>query len=131
MRNRLNTSAQIHAPATVAWALLTDTRAWPRWGPSVRAVDAPARFITAGTRGRVQTAVGVWLSFEITHWEEGSHWSWTVAGIPATGHLIEATGPDSCRVTFTIPAWAPFYLPVCRAALRAMGRLATPAEQSR
>jgi len=125
VRNRLNTSAQIHTPAAVAWALLTDTRAWPRWGPSIRAVDAPTRFITAGTRGRVQTAVGVWLPFEITHWEEGSHWSWTVAGIPATGHLIEATGSDSCRVTFTIPAWAPFYLPVCRAALRAIGRLAT------
>jgi hypothetical protein len=127
----LSTSAQIHAPAAVAWALLTDTRAWPQWGPSVRAVDVPTRFITAGTRGRVQTAVGVWLSFEITHWEEGSHWSWTVAGLPATGHLIEATGPDSCRVSFTIPAWAPFYLPVCRAALRAIGRLATRVEQSR
>jgi hypothetical protein len=69
----------------------------------VRAVDAPARCITAGTRGRVQTAVGVWLPFEITHWEEGRAWCWTVAGVPATGHLIEATGPDSCRVTFTIP----------------------------
>ena len=131
MRNRLNTSAQIHTPAAVAWALLTDTRAWPRWGPRIRAVDAPTHFITAGTRGRVQTAVGVWLPFEITHWEEGSHWSWTVAGIPATGHLIEATGPDSCRVTFTIPAWAPFYPPVCRAALRAIGRLAIRVAQSR
>ncbi len=65
----------------------------------------------------------------LTHWAEGSYWSWTVAGISATGHLIEATGPDSCRVTFTIPAWAPFYVPLCRAALRAIGRLATRVEQ--
>ena len=129
MRNRLSTSAQIHAPAAVAWALLTDTHAWSQWGPSVRAVDAPARFITAGTRGRVQTTLGLWLPFEITDWEEGRAWAWRVGGLPATGHLIEATGPDSCRVTFTIPAWAPFYLPVCRAALRAMGRLAIRAEQ--
>ena len=129
MRNRLSTSAQIHAPAAVAWALLTDTHAWSQWGPSVRAVDAPARFITAGTRGRVQTTLGLWLPFEITDWEEGRAWAWRVGGLPATGHLIEATGPDRCRVTFTIPAWAPFYLPVCRAALRAMGRLAIRAEQ--
>jgi uncharacterized protein YndB with AHSA1/START domain len=125
----LEVTATINAPATVAWRLLTDTHAWPQWGPSVRTVEAPTRFITAGMRGRVQTTLGPWLPFEITDWEEGSHWSWTVAGIPATGHHIEATGPDSCRVTFTIPAWAPFYVPVCRAALRAIGRLATRAEQ--
>ena len=124
MRNRLSTSARIPAPAAVAWALLTDTHAWPQWGPSVRAVDTPTRFITAGLRGRVQTTLGPWLPFEITDWEEGSHWSWTVAGIPATGHLVEATGPDRCSVTFTIPAWAPFYVLVCRIALR---RLATQA----
>jgi len=93
----LEVAAAINVPATVAWRLLTDTRAWLQWGPSVRTVEAPARFITAG--------------------------------IPATGHLLEATGPDSCRVTFTIPAWAPFYVPVCRAALRAIGRLATRVEQ--
>jgi hypothetical protein len=121
----LEVSATIASSPAVAWGLLTDTHAWPQWGPSVRAVDSPARFITAGTRGRVQTTVGVWLPFEITHWEEGRAWCWRVAGIPATGHLIEATGPDRCRVTFTIPEWAPFYLPVCRSALRAIGRLAT------
>ena len=121
----LEVSATIASSAAVAWGLLTDTHAWPQWGPSVRAVDSPARFITAGTRGRVQSAVGVWLPFEITHWEEGRAWCWRVAGIPATGHLIEATGPDRCRVTFSIPAWAPFYRPVCRSALRAIAGLAT------
>jgi Polyketide cyclase / dehydrase and lipid transport len=127
----LEVAATINIPATVAWRLLTDTRAWPQWGPSVRAVEVPARFISAGMRGRVQTTLGFWLPFEITDWAAGSHWSWNVAGIPATGHLVEATGPDSCRVTFTIPAWAPFYIPVCRAALRAIGRLATRVEQCR
>jgi carbon monoxide dehydrogenase subunit G len=125
----LEVAATINAPAAVAWRFLTDTHAWPQWGPSVRSVEAPARFITAGMRGRVQTTFGVWLPFEITHWGEGSHWSWTVAGIPATGHLIQATGPHGCRVTFTIPVWAPFYRPVCRTALRALGRLATRVEQ--
>jgi len=95
----LEVSATINAPATVAWRLLTDTHAWPQWGPSIRTVEVPTRVISAG--------------------------------IAATGHLVEATGPDSCEVTFTIPAWAPFYVPVCRAALRAIERLATQAEPRR
>jgi hypothetical protein len=121
----LEVSTEIPSSSAVAWRILTDTHAWLQWGPSVRAVESPARFIAAGMRGRVRTTVGVWLPFEITHWEEGRAWWWEVAGIPATGHLVEATGPDRCRVTFTVPAWTPFYLPVCRSALRAIGRLAT------
>jgi len=113
----LSSPAQIHAPAAVAWALLTDTHAWPRWGPSVRGVDAPTRFITAGTRGRVQTTPGLWVPFEITDWEEGCYWRWRIAGIPATGHRVTASAAHRCTVTFTIPGWAPFYVPVCRVAL--------------
>jgi hypothetical protein len=120
----LRTSAQIHAPASVAWALLTDTHAWPTWGPSVRAVDTPARFIAAGMRGRVQTAPGLWLSFEITDWEEGRAWAWHVGGLQATGHLVTPTTANSCDVTFEIPSWAPFYVPVCRLALRRLDALA-------
>jgi len=115
-------------PAAVAWQLLTDTEAWPRWGPSVLAVDAPARLIGPGMRGRVQTALGLWLPFEITDWQAGSRWGWRVAGLPATGHIVAAVGPARCRVTFTIPKWALFYVPVCRAALRRLLDLALAAE---
>jgi hypothetical protein len=114
----------INAPATFAWRLLTDTHAWPHWGPSVRAVDAPHRYINAGMRGRVQTTPGLWLPFAITGWEEGRSWAWRVGGVPATGHIVSATGPDTCRITFTIPAWAPFYVPVCRKALTKLAALA-------
>lgn len=120
----LEVTDTVRASAAGAWALLTDTHAWPRWGPSVRAVGVPARFITAGLRGRVQTSVGLWLPFEITDWQADRHWAWKVAGIPATGHTVTPTGPDACRVTFTIPRWAPFYVPVCRAALRKLNDLA-------
>jgi len=120
----LRTSAQIHAPASVVWALLTDTRAWPQWGPSVRAVDAPTRFITSGMRGRIQPAPGLWLPYEITDWEEGRAWAWRVGGIPATGHHVTPVAKSSCRVAFTIPTWAPFYVHVCRLALRRLDALA-------
>ena len=120
----METTARICADSATVWRLLTDTRQWPRWGPSVRAVDCPDRFVGPGSRGRVQTALGLWLPFQITDFEEDAAWSWVVAGIPATGHRVQAIDPDSCRLTFTVPSWAPFYLPVCAAAIRRIGRLA-------
>jgi len=114
----------IDAPASVAWRLLVDTGEWPRWGPSVRAVEAPSRVIGPDMRGRVKTATGLWLPFEITHWEPERAWTWRVAGVPAAGHRVEPLGPQRCRVSFLIPRWAPFYRPVCRSALRRIAALA-------
>ena len=89
----IQTDLEIPAPAAVAWRLLTDTEAWPRWGPSVLAVEAPARFIGPGTRGQVQTALGLWLPFEITDWQPDCRWGWRVAGLPATGHVPHEERP--------------------------------------
>ncbi|UHD17889.1 SRPBCC family protein [Thiocapsa bogorovii] len=108
----------IEAPAGVAWRILTDTREWPIWGPSVRAVDVPADLIGPGMRGRIQTPVGLWLPFEIIRWEPEHAWAWRVAGVEATGHRVDPLGPGRCRVTFEIPRWAPLYRLVCDAALR-------------
>ena len=80
--------------------------------PAAVADPSAAAFVSAGTGGP-------------------QAWSWTVAGIPATGHRVIPVTETSSRVAFTIPRWAPFYVPVCRAALRAIGRLATRVEQSR
>ena len=110
--------------ADVAWQFLTDTRAWPEWGPSVRAVDCPTRHIGPGVRGRVRTPGGVWIRFVITEWEEGRSWAWRVAGVPATGHLVEPVDDASCRVSFLIPRWAPFYAVVCDVALDRLEALA-------
>ncbi|MCU0974734.1 MAG: SRPBCC family protein [Steroidobacteraceae bacterium] len=117
----LETRRQIEASADLAWNLLVDTVRWPEWGPSVRAVDCPRRFVGPGATGRVKTSVGPWLGFQITEWEEGSYWRWRVAGVPATGHRVIARGPADCEVVFEVPRWAPFYLPVCAAALRRIG----------
>jgi hypothetical protein len=121
----LRTTTEISAPASTVWQLLIDTHTWPKWGPSVRAVDCPTQLIDAGTRGRVQTALGLWLPFQIVHWEEGRAWSWKVAGIRATGHWVYSLNPDACQVTFDVPSWALPYLPVCATALRRLDRLAT------
>ena len=111
-------SLDIETPTHVAWRLLIDTAEWPNWGPSVRAVDAPHRLIGPGMRGRIQTAPGLWLPFEITSWEPGESWAWRVAGVDATGHRVEPLGAERCRVSFVVPHWAPLYRPVCASALR-------------
>jgi len=115
---------EIAAPASVAWRLLVDTHEWPRWGPSVRAVAAPARCIGPGVHGRVQTAAGLWLPFQITDWRPERYWAWRVGGVAATGHGVEPIDPRRCRVCFLIPRWAPFYRPICRQALRRIAALA-------
>jgi hypothetical protein len=120
-------SLNIPACAQVAWHLLIDTAEWPRWGPSVRAVDTPERLIGPGMRGRVQTSVGLWLPFEITDWVPGAAWAWRVASIEATSHRVEPLGPAHCRVSFLVPRWAPLYRPVCTAALHRIAERAKAA----
>jgi hypothetical protein len=71
----------IEAPAGIAWRNLIDTREWPIWGPSVRAVEAPAQLIGYGIHGRFQTPVGLRLPFEITRREPEHAWS---GGLPAS-----------------------------------------------
>ncbi|MEM9489338.1 MAG: SRPBCC family protein [Myxococcota bacterium] len=114
----------IAAPAERVWMLLTDTEFWPRWGPSVVAVDCAQRFIERGSTGRVKTALGAWLSFAITEYEPDCYWRWRVAGIPATGHRVEPLGRQRCRLLFEIPIIAAPYAAVCHVASRRLARLA-------
>jgi len=100
-----------------AWELLTDTSRWPEWGLSICEVDCPERYIKAGVTGRVKTVAGLWLPFRIDTFKEGKSWSWSVAGIKATGHRVESIGPGRCRVVFSVPLLATPYLVVCRLAL--------------
>jgi hypothetical protein len=120
----MDVAADIAAPARVVWSILTDTTQWPTWGPSVRAVDAPSRFVHAGMRGRVRTAVGLWLPFSISELEDGRRWAWRVAGLPATGHRVEPLSGNACRAVFEIPRWAAPYALVCRVALGRIARIA-------
>jgi hypothetical protein len=106
-----------------AWELLTDTNQWPLWGPTVRAVECPVRYIRQGTSGRVQTPIGLWLPFRITEYDHGRYWTWRVAGIRATGHRLIRIDETSCRVTFEMPvAWLPYAI-VCRIALKRIARI--------
>lgn len=130
------TRCAVDAPAPVVWRLLVDLDAWPRWGPTVSAarLDDGGRVLRPGATGAVRTPVGVWLPFTVTELTEppsptagdaaGWSWSWRVAGVPATGHQVRATGERSSAVAFGAPVWAPAYLPVLAVALDRLARLA-------
>lgn len=113
----------MEAPADVVWHLITDTRTWPSWGPSVLAVDTPERYIRAGLAGRIRTPIGLWLPFTIETFRQYRYWDWRVGGLAATGHHVEAIEEDRCRLDFTVPIWAFGYGIVCRLALNRIQRL--------
>lgn len=123
---RWETSRTINASEGTVWDLLTETRHWPRWGPTVSAVEGPER-IGPGSTGRIRTPVGLWLPFEITEYRATDHWAWEVAGRPATTHRIEPAAGGGTTVTFTAPGWALPYVVVLHHGLR---RLATLAERA-
>ncbi|MCG6929842.1 MAG: SRPBCC family protein [Desulfofustis sp.] len=115
--SRLVIGLTIRCPVHEAWRVLTDTRAWPRWGPSVVQVACERRFIGPGSEGRVRTRLGFWVPFTITDYRERQYWSWRIGGFPATGHRLEGKDDGTCVVAFDMPWWACPYLLVCRIAL--------------
>lgn len=119
----LSVSRHIDAPADAVWRILTDLEAWPQWGPTVAGADLHGERLTLGATGRVYTPLGIALPFEITEFEPGRRWVWSVAGVPATAHAVESDGAG-CRASMAAPWWAPAYLPVLAIALRRIDRMA-------
>ena len=114
---QLRASLDLASPPAVVWDLISSFECWPAWGVTITAVEPSTGRVRPQMKGRVKTVAGLWLPFEITGVIDGESWSWKVAGVPATGHRVEPVD-QGCRVTFTAPIWAPFYLPVLSKALR-------------
>ena len=123
MRLTLDVGTHIDAPVSRVWRLMTDTQTWTHWGPSLKEVDSPQRFIRAGLTGRIRTPFGIWVPFIIDRFEPEHYWDWRVGGVAATGHRVDPRGPDQCRLTFTVPVWAAGYTVVCRVASNRIKRL--------
>lgn len=120
----MSVDRRIDAPAAAVWELLIDLDTWPDWGPSVRRaeLDGGGRVLAPGARGTVWTLAGFALPFRVSDFDAGRRWSWTVAGVPATGHRVAAAS-GGCRVSFDVPWWAAPYLGVCAVALARIDRL--------
>jgi len=114
----------VNASAEVVWRILTDTVQWMHWGPSIRDVKCSERQIKQGSKGRVQTAPGFWLSFEVTDYVHDRYWSWRVSGIRATGNRIEPLAEKMCRLAFEMPAFAMPCVGICAIAVRRIAWIA-------
>ena len=115
----LRISRNIASPPERVWDHISLFEHWPSWGVTITAVEPSHGRVHPGLEGRVKTVAGTWLPFRITDVSDGTSWTWKVAGVPATGHRVEPAA-EGCRVTFTAPIWAPFYLPVLSRALRTL-----------
>ena len=122
-KNRVSVGKFYSASPLLVWDLITDTTQWPRWGPTVKEVQFPERFIREGSRGQVLTAFGIWLPFEIDEYEYASFWSWKVATIKATGHRLQTSESGGCSLWFEVPMIAAPYALVCQIALGGINNL--------
>lgn len=118
----IKVSRVIHATPEKLWNLLTDTKRWTEWGPSITAVQSENRYIRAGTTGRIRTLFGFWAPFVVTEWTHRQYWSWRVFNTRATGHRIEIMDAGCCRLIFEVPFWACFYVIVCKLAANRIAR---------
>jgi uncharacterized protein YndB with AHSA1/START domain len=130
----IDVSRRLAVGPEAVWAALTDLDAWPQWGPSLRRaeLDGGGDRIAAGATGRVQTAVGLWAPFEVTAWNEGRSWAWSVAGVPATAHAVApVTGvPGASLATIAVPTWALPYSALCWVAIGRLGRVAAARDRA-
>lgn len=129
MASRPGVHRLIAAPVPVVWRLLADVREWAAWGPSVRRamLTDGASVLSAGARGTVWTVGGFSMPFRITEFDPEHRWSWSVAGLTATGHQIRPA-EGGCQVRFEVPWWATAYLPVCAIGIDRLARLAQGAQ---
>ena len=116
---------EIAVPAAEAWALLVDADRWSEWGPSVTGAELDGDRLEQGATGRVRTLVGLRVPFEITSFDDGAQWGWTVAGVPATDHRVRPVTADRCVVGFGVPPLVAPYALVCRRALASIDRILT------
>lgn len=124
------TRRRIDASPDTVWRLLVDPAVWSVWGPSVRSATVDGH-LGPGATGTVETFGGFRLPFEITHFEPGRRWAWSIAGIGATDHVVEPIDGGACRVGFGTPWPAAAYLPICRRALTRLDHLAVGSMEDR
>ena len=105
------------------WEIITDTKKWPEWGPTVVHVESSDQFIRLGSRGRVKTAAGIWLPFHINQFQEDIFWGWKIGPVQATGHRVMPHKEKGSILWFDTPIFAAPYAMVCKYALDRIERM--------
>ena len=125
---KIRVSKNISAPLTQIWKIITDTRLWHIWGPSVSSVKCKQRFISLNSNGVIKTFSGFKVSFLITAFKADYYWSWSINGFKATGHKVEFIDKKNTKLSFDIPIWAFFYVFICKIALSRINKLVKKSE---
>ena len=124
-RWRFRVRRTISEPSHKVWEILTNTKYWPVWGPSIQSVTPNDTKIIQGTKGSVTTVFGFRVNFVITKFEEQNIWNWDTCGLPVTGHTVRAINARSTEVTFDLPVLIAPYALVCWIALLKINRHAS------
>ena len=81
----------VPASPDAVWDLITDTTRWAEWSPTVAAVECDDRHVEAGSEGRVQTRLGLWVAFVVTDFEPGT------VTVASTGPAASGAGQRAWR----------------------------------
>lgn len=95
----------VDAPAARVWAVLHDVERWPEWTASVRSVTLLDGALRTGARARVDQPRIPSTVWTVTALTEGHDFTWEATGPGSrttARHLVEPTGPRSCRVVLSI-----------------------------
>ena len=124
-RWRFSVRRTISEPKQEVWELLTNTKYWPIWGPSIQSVNPSHTRISLGTKGSVKTILGFNVNFVITKFEDHDVWNWDTSGLSITGHTIRPINPQCTEVIFDLPVLLAPYALFCWIALRKINRHAS------
>jgi hypothetical protein len=95
----------VGAPLDAAWREFADVATWPRWAPHLRRVTVvPSGSIGPTSVGRLSFRPFGWSQFQVSSYDEGSHWEWIGKVLWVTiryDHRFMADGHGT-RMTWTV-----------------------------
>ncbi len=101
----IETEIDIDAPASVAWAVLTNIPQWPTWTDSVDSVEsANVTPLRPGASAALSLRGGPTTEWVVTEVNAGESFTWEakMLGVTSTaGHVVESR-PGGCRVRLSV-----------------------------
>ncbi|MFM6848762.1 MAG: SRPBCC family protein [Terrabacter sp.] len=98
-------SIDIDAPASRVWDILSDAERWPEWTASVRRVTLHDGTLRVGAKATIDQPRIPTVPWTVTSLSPGQSFTWESGGGAAhtvARHVVEALGPDRCRVTLSV-----------------------------
>ncbi len=100
---RYDRIVDVPASAEATWQVLEDVESWPTWAPTFEEVVL-AGPLAVGTPVTIKQPGRSRSHWQIQAVEPGRSFRWGSQGALVdqwADHVVEATGPDRCRVTLT------------------------------